>query len=67
MLEDADELYVARGKKVARVDLRDARPPDAELLQMIMGRSGTLRAPAMRIGKTFVVGYNADILGETLG
>lgn len=67
MLDDVDELYVAKGQKVARIDLKDARPPDEELLQMIMGRSGTLRAPAMRLGRTFVVGYNADLLEETLG
>ena len=42
------------------------RPDDEEILSLILGRSGTLRAPALRRGSTFVVGYNADLLDEAL-
>ena len=37
-----------------------------DLLSLIMGRSGKLRAPAIRKGSVLVVGFNPDILSDTL-
>lgn len=67
VLEGADELYVAKGRKTVHVDLRNARPSDEELLAMLLGRTGKLRAPTIRTGKTVVVGFNAELLETTLG
>ncbi len=67
LLEGAAELLVAKGRKVERFDLRRARPPDSELLGMILGRSGKLRAPAMRTGGVLAVGYNAEMLESLFG
>ena len=58
MLRDVDELYVTKGKRVIRVDLRGARPPKAELLALLLGPSGNLRAPTIRKGRTLVVGFD---------
>jgi len=66
LLEGVTDLYVAKGKKTVHFDLRRARPSDEEILEHILGRSGTLRAPAIRKGKAFIVGFNPDILTETL-
>ena len=66
LLEGVTDLYVAKGKKTLHFDLKRNRPSDAEILEHILGRSGTLRAPAIRKGKAFVVGFNPDILSETL-
>ena len=62
-----DHLYVAKGKKTLHFDLKNARPPDEEILAVILGRSGTLRAPALRSGSAFLVGYNDSLLDERLG
>ena len=62
------ELCVARGKKVVRVDLSAAdRPSDGELVGMMVSRWGKLRAPSLRVGTTFVVGFNQDILASVFG
>lgn len=66
LLEGVTDLYVAKGKKTLHFDLAGDRPSDDEILGLILGRSGTLRAPAIRRGKSFIVGYNPDILPETL-
>lgn len=66
VLEGADELYVAKGRKTVHVDLKEARPSDEELLAMLLGRSGKLRAPTIRTGKTVIVGFNAELLETTL-
>lgn len=31
------------------------------ILQQVIGPSGNLRAPTLRVGATFVVGFNADL------
>ena len=66
MVEGVSELFVAQGKSVLRFDLEQARPSDAELLKLLLGRSGKLRAPAMRRGRRLIVGYNQALLAETL-
>ena len=53
-----DDLYVTKGKKVVHVDLRASRPPKAELLGLLLGPSGNLRAPTVRRGRTLVVGFD---------
>ena len=66
LLADVEDLYVAKGKKTLHFDLKNDRPADEEILAVILGRSGTVRAPALRSGSSFLVGYNADILEEHL-
>jgi len=68
LLEGMTELCVARGRKVVRVDLSAAdRPPDDELVRLMVSRWGRLRAPAMRVGTTLVVGFNRDMLASVFG
>jgi len=66
LLRDVTDLWVARGKRVLRFDLARERPSDEEILGLILGRSGTLRAPAFRTGVTVVVGFHPDMLEATL-
>jgi arsenate reductase-like glutaredoxin family protein len=67
VLKDVDELYVAKGKRVVHVDLRRDKPPRAELLALLLGPTGNLRAPTLRKGRTLIVGFDdatyADVLG----
>jgi arsenate reductase-like glutaredoxin family protein len=42
-------------------------PTDKQLLEVMLGRSGTLRAPTLRRGNVLLVGYNDDMYGDTLG
>ena len=65
LVTTADEILVAKGKKLLRFNPKSAEP-DA-IAGAILGRSGTLRAPAIRVGKTFLVGFNADAYGEIFG
>jgi len=60
------DLFVARGKRVVHVDLVKARPSDDELLGLLLGRSGKLRAPTLRTGARLLVGYNQEILDSVL-
>ena len=66
LLEDATELFVAQGQRVLRFDLVAQRPADEELLSLLLGRSGKLRAPAFRYGTRLIVGYNQALLPMAL-
>ncbi len=63
---DVDEVWVARGKKVVRLDLRKAKPPKAELLALLLGPTGGLRAPTLRVGRTLLVGFNEEAYATVL-
>jgi len=67
LLDGITELRVARGRKIVRVDLVRARPSDEELLAMMLGRSGKLRAPALIVGAVMVVGYNGEMMDSVFG
>jgi hypothetical protein len=58
VLKDVDQLYVAKGKRVVHVDLRHEKPPRAELLGLLLGPTGNLRAPTLRKGRTLIVGFD---------
>jgi arsenate reductase-like glutaredoxin family protein len=66
VLEGVRHLHVAKGRKVVSFDLAKERPDDPELLGLILGRSGKLRAPVLRTGDTLIVGFNQDLLSSTL-
>lgn len=65
LLEGMAELCVAKGRKVVRVDLSSGdRPPDSELVKLMVSRWGRLRAPTMKVGSTLLVGFNRDMLAS---
>jgi arsenate reductase-like glutaredoxin family protein len=66
LLDGVRHLFVAKGRKVESFDLSKDRPADDELLGMMLGRSGKLRAPAIRAGDKLIIGYNQELLSSTL-
>ena len=58
VLKGVDEIYAARGKQVVHVDLRRDKPPKANLLAVLLGPTGNLRAPTVRKGRTLIVGFD---------
>ena len=63
---DVDDIWVARGKKAVHVDLRKSRPGNAELLALLLGPTGGLRAPTLRVGRTLLVGFNEEAYATAL-
>jgi arsenate reductase-like glutaredoxin family protein len=58
LLEEVDEVYATKGKQVVRVDLEKDRPDRATLTGLLLGPTGNLRAPAVRAGRTLIVGFD---------
>jgi hypothetical protein len=63
----ADTIIAARGKKVVRFDMRNAPPDEATLLGVLLGPGGHLRAPAILVGRTLIVGFHEGAYAELLG
>ena len=62
LMGSAKQIIVAKGKRVDTfVPTEDTRE---SILNAVIGRSGSLRAPTIRSGYVFLVGYN-DTLYET--
>ena len=52
-------VYIGKGKKV--LEFAPDESNREEILKAAMGRSGNLRAPAVKKGDTFFIGFNEDI------
>ena len=59
----ASRIYVAKGKKL---DEFKGGKADAKTVAALLGPTGNLRAPCLRIGKTLLIGFNEDLYTEVL-
>lgn len=55
MLKSADHVYIAKGKKTVHFDLKKDKPE--EIVPLMLGPTGNLRAPLVRKGRTILVGF----------
>ena len=60
-------MHVAKGKKVIHLDLRKDKPAKSELLDLLLGPTGNLRAPTVRKGRTLLVGFDEATYKDILG
>ena len=57
----AQQVVVAKGKKVVTLNMKKDAPDDDTLAAHILGPTGNLRAPTLRRGKTLYVGFSEDV------
>ncbi len=67
IIGESSRLWIAKGKKVVFVDLKKNEMEEEEMLALIIGRSGKLRAPTIRAGKRMLVGFNRDAYTDIFG
>ena len=60
----ASRVIVAKGKKLD--EWKTAGKAPAAVIDAMVGSTGNLRAPCLRVGKTVVVGFNEDAYAEVL-
>lgn len=64
LLKDAATLIVAKGTKVAEFPGGKADPA---AIDAMLGPTGNLRAPTLRVGPTLVVGFSDAVYKRVLG
>ncbi len=63
LLGDASTLIAMKGKKVAEYDV--SKGVSEEAVNAMLGPTGNLRAPTLRTGKTYLVGFNEEVFQKT--
>lgn len=67
MLKKASTLISAKGKKVVEVDLKKTDLSQDEILKLVLGPTGNLRAPTLLVGKKMIVGFNEEMYEGVFG
>lgn len=67
LAKSVDRVVTGRGKKVVIFDMKQAPPDDDALAADILGPTGNLKAPTLRIGKTLLVGFGEEAYRQVLG
>jgi len=52
-----------KGKKISEFDVNTKVSKDA--VEAMLGPTGNMRAPTIRVGSTYLVGFNEDVFTET--
>lgn len=63
----AARVVVARGKKVVSFDMKREPPDDDTLAAYLLGPTGNLKAPTLRVGDTLLVGFGEAAYEQVLG
>ena len=61
------QVVAGKGKKVVVFDMRTNPPDDDTLVAHLLGPSGNLKAPTLRVGDTLLVGYAEAAYKQVLG
>ena len=67
MAGESNELFVGKGKKVVHLNLKKEPASNEEILKLMLGPTGNLRAPTLRVGKKLVVGFNEEMYEGLFG
>lgn len=66
LVKQAARLLVTKTRHLHEFDLVNQPPGDELLAALVLGPSGTLRAPSARIGDTFLVGFTPELFERVL-
>jgi hypothetical protein len=66
LARSAERVIVGKGKKHVTFDMIAAPPDDDTLAAALLGPTGNLKAPTLRIGNTLLVGYSEEAYRQEL-
>jgi len=64
MARASTRVVVAKGKKIS--EFKPAGKASSDVVEAMLGPTGNLRAPTLRVGKTVLVGFNEDVYSDAL-
>ena len=60
-------VIAARGKKVVVFDMANDPPDEETLAAHLLGPTGNLKAPTLRVGETLLVGFGEEAYKQVFG
>jgi len=64
LIRDASKIYIAKGKSLEEFPGGKA---SKEVVEKMLGATGNLRAPTIKVGKTLLVGFNEETYRKVFG
>ena len=64
LIRDAGTIHIAKGKKL---DEFAGGTATKNIIEKMVGATGNLRAPTIRVGKKLIVGFNEDLYTTVFG
>jgi arsenate reductase-like glutaredoxin family protein len=62
----ANEIYASKGTKTVHLDLKKEKPSSDRIASIMLGPTGNLRAPTVKIGKTLIIGFDEETYNRLL-
>lgn len=66
LVRQVARVVVAKGQRVETSDMHKNPPGDEELLKALLGPTGYLRAPTLKVGDTLLVGFHERTYADYL-
>jgi arsenate reductase-like glutaredoxin family protein len=67
LARSAETVIVGKGKKMVTFDMKKEPPDDDALAAHLLGPTGNLKAPTLRVGNTLLVGFSNEAYQQVLG
>ena len=67
LAKSVTDIYASKGKKVIHLNMKRDKPDDDTLTKLLVGPTGNLRAPALRKGKTLIIGFDEETYAKLIG
>jgi hypothetical protein len=67
LARSAKRVITGKGKAIVTFDMKESPPDDDTLAAAVLGPTGNLKAPTLRIGDTLLVGFNEEAYKKVLG
>jgi hypothetical protein len=61
-----ERVITARGKRIVVFDMKAHPPDDDTLAAHLLGPTGNLKAPTLRLGQTLLVGFSNEAYQQAL-
>ncbi len=58
------EIYSCKGNKVTHIHMWDDTPKEEKLLEALLGPTGNLRAPCIKLDNILLVGFSEEVYGK---
>lgn len=66
LARSVEEIFASKGTKHVHFNLKEDQPDDDQLLAVMLGPTGNMRAPTLLKGKKLLVGFNEASYKEVL-
>jgi arsenate reductase-like glutaredoxin family protein len=66
VLDGVADVYSTKSRKVIHLNIKEENPAREDVLALLMGRSGTLRAPVIKHRSALIVGFDEETYTKVL-